>query len=86
MQIIEEDRKGNFLNLLQETVDLDQLFRIKYKSLKGGQHLPELPENIKLRRKKLLNYWVKTQQKLHHCRLFEMCAKAYNFQNEQVLF
>lgn len=33
MQIIEEDRKGNFLNLLQETVDLDQLFRIKYKSL-----------------------------------------------------
>jgi len=43
MQIIAEDRKGNFLNLLQETVDLDQLFRIKYKSSKGGQHLPELP-------------------------------------------
>ena len=46
MQIIEEDRKGKFLNLLQETVDLDQLFRVKYKSSKGGQHLPELPEKI----------------------------------------
>ena len=43
MKIIEEDRKGNFLNLLQETVDLDQLFRINYKSFKGGQYLPELP-------------------------------------------
>jgi len=43
MQIIEEEQRGNINNLLQECVDLDQLFRIKYKIPKRGQHLPEFP-------------------------------------------
>ena len=43
MQIIENERKGKLDCLMQKTVDLDQLFRIKYKSSRRGQYLPELP-------------------------------------------
>ena len=46
MQIIEKEREGNHKYLLQESVDLDQLFRLKYKLFKGGQYVPELPENF----------------------------------------